>query len=97
MPTPESCFPPEIDPALIGYLCIPDGHFWRLSTSRSIGFSTLGPIPWTALDQYATRYGFDQDEVEYEDFMFIMQALDEEFLAISRKQTPSSGKGAASR
>lgn len=93
MPIPESCIPPAANASLAEYLVIPDGHFWRLSTSRSIGFSALGPIPWIALDQYAVRYGFAEDEVLYEDFMFIMQRLDEAFLEHERKQQPKSKSG----
>jgi phosphoketolase len=56
-----------------------------------------GPIPWTALDQYATRYGYDEDIVIYEDFMAYMSALDAEFLKvvgeeIERKQKQAEQK-----
>ncbi|NJK89269.1 MAG: hypothetical protein HC923_07585 [Myxococcales bacterium] len=90
---PESCLPPELaDSDLYIYLSPADGHFWRLSTCRGIGFGALGPIPWTAVDQYASVYGFSEDEVDYDDFVFIVGALDEEFLKISREQSEASAR-----
>lgn len=34
-----------------------------LATTRSIGMAT-GPIPWTAVDRYAERYGIEGDAFE---------------------------------
>lgn len=98
---PESCLPPELsNPDLGVYLEAPHGHFWRLSTCRGIGFGALGPIPWTAVDSYAQTYGFAQNEVDYDDFVFIIGQLDEEFLRVSRKQAAAAadrgGRGGAS-
>jgi hypothetical protein len=72
------------------YLQVPDGHFWRLSTCRGIGFGALGPIPWTAVDCYAKTYGFAENEIDYDDFVFIVGALDEVFLDVSRKQADAA-------
>lgn len=37
--------------------------FDALTTTRGIGM-TVGPIPWTAVDRYAERYGLDGDGFE---------------------------------
>jgi hypothetical protein len=34
-----------------------------LSTTRQVGMA-LGPIPWTAVDRYAERYGLTGDAFE---------------------------------
>ena len=80
--------PPEVAPELEPLL----HHFWELSTSRGAAFSTLLPIPWPALDQYAHQYGYGEDEVDYNDFVYIIRALDEEFLDVVRKQAETSKK-----
>jgi hypothetical protein len=45
-----------------------------------------GPIPWTAIDQFASRYGFDGDEVAHGDFVFLIQSLDEEYLQMEAER-----------
>lgn len=90
---PDSCLPPELsDPELHVYLSGSEGHFWRLSTCRGIGFGSLGPIPWTAVDEYARVYGFAENEIDYDDFVFIIGALDEVFLEVSRKQAEAASR-----
>lgn len=79
--------PPEVDPELEPLLF----HFWELSTARGAAFSTLLPIPWPAVDQYAKQYGFD-DEIDYADFVYIIRQLDAEFLDVTRKQSANSSK-----
>lgn len=59
--------------------------FWRayedLSTCR--GFAGMSgvptPIPWTAIDRYASRHGFVGDM--FDDLVDITRAMDEEFRA----------------
>lgn len=50
-----------------------------------------GPIPWTAIDQYAMRYGYDGEEFEYLERM--VRALDDAFLKFKAEQKDKpSGK-----
>lgn len=59
--------------------------FWKayedLSTCR--GFAGMSgvptPIPWTAIDRYASRHGFVGDM--FDDLVDITRAMDEEFRA----------------
>lgn len=37
----------------------------ELSTCRPPSFGDLLPIPWTAIDAYATRYDFDEDQFDW--------------------------------
>ncbi len=46
----------------------------------------LGPIPWTAIDHYAVRQDYTDDPILYDDFMYIIRQLDEEFLADHREK-----------
>jgi hypothetical protein len=57
--------------------------FWELTTCRGAGFGA-GPIPWTAIDDYATRYGWDGER--YEDLVDFVRAMDRTFLAYQREQ-----------
>lgn len=57
--------------------------FTELSTCRQQGMG-LGPIPWTAIDQYALRHGFEGDGFQY--LVRMVRALDDVFLAHSRKK-----------
>lgn len=59
-----------------------------------------GPIPWTAIDQYAERHGYTQDVLLYEDFIAYVTAIDLEYLAVineetQRKQQEAESKGKA--
>ena len=54
--------------------------FELLSTCRQISQGGVGPIPWAAFDQFAQRQGFADDEIAYNDFVYIMQSLDEVYL-----------------
>lgn len=51
--------------------------FAELSTCRDVALGT-GPIPWTAIDQYAMRYGYEGEEFEY--LERLVRALDDAFL-----------------
>lgn len=64
--------------------------FWELSTCRSSGFGA-GPIPWDAIDRYATRMEwFDE---RYEDLLDFVRAMDGTFLKFQKEQ--SDAKAAA--
>ena len=59
-----------------------------------------GPIPWTAIDQYAERHAYTQDVLLYEDFIAYVTAIDLEYLAVineetQRKQQEAESKGKA--
>ena len=52
--------------------------FQELNTCRAQGLSA-GPIPWTAVDAYARRHGYDEPE----DFAYLLEmvrALDDALL-----------------
>ncbi len=73
--------------------------FELLSTCRQISQGGVGPIPWSAIDQFAQQQGFAGDEIAYQDFVHIMQALDEVYLTRKaaeidreRKKASQSGK-----
>lgn len=57
--------------------------FRDLNTCRQIGMS-LGPIPWTAMIQYADRFGLDEDLID--DFIYIMRIMDEAYIEHSNKK-----------
>lgn len=47
--------------------------FWELSTDRNYGMSE-GPIPWTAMNQWAMRYGIHGDE--FNRFVILIKNVD---------------------
>jgi hypothetical protein len=55
--------------------------FWRLNGERQIGMG-VGPIPFSAIDRYAQRYGIT-DLDRFDRFLLIIKALDSEYLRIS--------------
>ena len=46
--------------------------FWRLSSSRTIGASSVGGIQFLAIDRYAERYGI----ADFETFHRLILAMD---------------------
>ena len=53
--------------------------FQELSTCRQMtGMGPPGPIPWTAIEQYAARHGFHDDA--YFDLLTIVRAMDDAFV-----------------
>jgi hypothetical protein len=62
--------------------------FAELSTDRQSGTS-IGPIPWSSIDRYASRYGIEDDAFEY--LIRMVRALDDAFLAYCRKKAPEGG------
>ena len=63
--------------------------FWRLTTCRQMGFG-LGPIPWTAIQEYARINEFDDDHAD--DLEHHVMAMDSAYLAWSAKKQPESDK-----
>lgn len=61
--------------------------FQDLSSCRSVGFS-IGPIPWTATDQYCTRFKIRGDQRD--DFFYYVELMDEAYRAyVDKKSKPS--------
>lgn len=67
--------------------------FWSLSSDRPTGMST-GPIPFSAVDRFAQRYGID-DLDEFDGFRSIIRAIDAEYLRL--KAAPSDEPKPASK
>lgn len=64
---------PTLQPGLaLFYLAFQD-----LSSERQVGQS-LGAIPWTAIDQYCTRYEIEGEQ--YEDMQYHVARLDRAYL-----------------
>lgn len=63
--------------------------FQELTTCRQLGMS-LGPIPWTAIDQYCVRY--DIDGMQREDMFFHVEALDDTYRNEVEKKASKKGK-----
>lgn len=82
--------PPTLPDHLVPYLENPGGYFWQLSTDRPFGLSSVGPIPWSSKDRYARWLGLDEEQ--YEDFIFTISALDEEFLKIQVERAEQESK-----
>jgi hypothetical protein len=57
-----------------------------LSSCRSYGWGA-GPIPWTAVRDYATARGMDDDE--YEEFAALIRMLDLEYLKFEKQRADS--------
>ena len=58
------------------------GAFWRLSTTRQVGFG-FGPIPWHQIIAYAERYDLDHRETDV--LVIVIMAMDEAWLNWHRK------------
>ena len=98
-PPPDSTVPPECPEHLLNYLQI----FWTLSSCRSLGgMGGCGPIPWTAIDQYAERTGMADDELLYEDLVYFMTMMDQAYMdtmakAAEKANNDSSGGSAGGK
>jgi hypothetical protein len=68
---PEDAIPPEIpDEARFAYFA-----FNEFATDRQVGMG-VGPIPFTAIDAYAHRYGIAGDE--FERFRLLIRTIESE-------------------
>ena len=57
--------------------------FWELSTARPVGWGP-GPIPWTVIRDFADFHQLDQED--FEEFVFLIRAMDQAFLAYHSEQ-----------
>ena len=73
-PVPEDLIGPELDE---GYRFAYEA-FNALSTDRQVGFG-VGPIPWSAIDQFAQRYGI-VDIDEFERLNYLIRVMDGVYL-----------------
>jgi hypothetical protein len=60
--------------------------FWELGSCRAFGMS-LGPIPWTAIQDYARA--FDLDEKQREDLVYYVRVMDLEYLKFHAPKKPA--------
>lgn len=58
--------------------------FMDLTSCRQIGMS-LGPIPWTAVNDYALYLGLDEEQSE--DLHLFVRALDNEYMSHHNKKS----------
>lgn len=62
-------------PSIPAHLQFAWGAFWALSNDRQIGFGVLGPISFSAIDQYARRYGVTGTD-EFDRLAALVRAMD---------------------
>lgn len=62
--------------------------FFELSTNRHLGFGSVGPIPWIAINAYAERMGI-VDPDEFERFTALIRAMDGEYQNCLAEKTKS--------
>jgi hypothetical protein len=55
----------------------------------------MGPIPFTAIDRYAARYGIDDLDL-FDDFRSVIEGLDREYLALVEARRRASANSPAS-
>lgn len=85
MPLPEHIQnAPELTHGLVLYY----NAFQDLSSCRSLGMS-LGPIPWTAIDQYCQRHGIKDEQ--YDDMFHHVNELDEAYRAHVEAEAKKKG------
>lgn len=71
-------------PDLFGHLQFEWIAFRALSTDRQIGMA-MGPIPWLAIDRFASRYGLVGDD--FDRLCEIIQAMDGAFREYHQKSS----------
>lgn len=81
----ELANPPSIPSELIFYW----EAFCDLHSCRNNGMS-VGCIPWSAVNEYARRYGIS--DYEFDDFNYVISKLDSEFIAWCDKKAKQDGK-----
>lgn len=69
---------PELPAHLRAYL----RAYNELDTCRPLGFGAVGPIPWTAIDAYGVRHGYEGDD--FDDLVFAIRAMDTAALKLKR-------------
>lgn len=63
--------------------------FNTLFADRDVGMG-LGPIPWTAIRQYADYLGLRDGE--FSDFTFLLRQMDDEFISIKSEEAEKRRK-----
>ena len=75
---PHEAVQPDDAPILFDGLTFPYNAFNALSSERAIGFGGVGPIPWSAVNDYAKRYRLTLDEFEL--LLFYVEKMDAAFI-----------------
>ncbi len=52
----------------------------------------MGRIPWTAIDAFAERYGYTEDDLLYEDLHYYIARMDAMFVDMVNDSSESKGK-----
>lgn len=81
---------PELLPGMEFYFAA----FSDLDTTRPIGME-LGPISWSAIQQYADYYELEPEARE--DLHYHIRVLDNQFLMYHRKRSRGGAKGGKSQ
>jgi hypothetical protein len=87
VPVPANAIAPELGSHLDSYVHI----FWLLRTCALNGMS-VGRIPWTAIDTYAERYGLLDDEVQYDDLVYVIMAMDSRYVELCAEESDKKSK-----
>lgn len=90
MPLPEAI---ENKPVLLDGLYFYMEAFQTLSSCRNIGQGVIGPIPWSALSQYADRHNIKDEEsfLLLEIYLQKMDAMYVKHVTDELKRTASGG------
>ena len=78
--------PDDIMPE-VGYFSLYTDAFRELSSCRSLGFSGVGPIPFTAIVDYTRVYEIE----DFVDFIFIIREMDNEYLKLNYAKDGNNG------
>ncbi|TDT94550.1 hypothetical protein DFO45_2300 [Azorhizobium sp. AG788] len=78
-------------PSLPDHLSLEWEAFWSLDGDRSTGFSSVGRIPFTAIERYAARLGLTDPDA-FRRFRVLIQRMDAAYLAHLAKRRPQPGK-----
>lgn len=65
--------------------------FWALQGDRHLGFGSVGPIPFQAIDAYARRTGI-VDLDEFDRFQRMITEMDGVWLAEARRKQEAAAK-----
>ncbi|QQM18211.1 tail chaperonin [Stenotrophomonas phage Salva] len=69
---PHLANPPQLNMVSMYYLEV----FNLLGTCRGLGYGAVGPIPYTAISQYARDFGIAENEME--SLVYIITTVDAE-------------------
>jgi len=72
------------------------GVFDILSSCRINSSHGEGQIPWTAIDKYAERNGYLDDDILYHDLIYIVRAMDREYLGFQSAKAEARHKAKSS-